>query len=76
MRHNGLRLCEGGEIEAQMFKLAQMLIRIPMLKFSTKAPLLQNRCYKLPFFRLGYIVQIYTSVSVWLSRHTLLQALV
>ena len=49
--HNGLGLCEGGEIEAQMFNLAQMLIRIPMLKFSTIAPLLQNPCYALvPFF--------------------------
>jgi hypothetical protein len=26
---NGLGLCEGGEIEAQMFNLVQMLIRIP-----------------------------------------------
>ena len=42
--HNVLGLCEGGEIEAQMFKLAQVLIRIPMLKFSTNAPLLQNPC--------------------------------
>jgi hypothetical protein len=41
---NVLGLCEGGEIEAQMFKLAQMVIRIPMLKFSTNAPLLQNPC--------------------------------
>jgi hypothetical protein len=39
---NGLGLCEGGEIEAQMFNLAQMLIRIPMLEFSTNAPLLQS----------------------------------
>jgi hypothetical protein len=29
MTANVLGLCEGGEIEAQMFKLAQMLIRIP-----------------------------------------------
>jgi len=41
---NGLWLCEGGEIEVQMFNLAQMLIRIPMLKYSTIAPLLQNPC--------------------------------
>ena len=26
---NGLRLCEGGELEVQMFILAQMLISIP-----------------------------------------------
>jgi hypothetical protein len=44
MAGNGLGLCEGGEIEAQMFILVQMLIRIPMFKFSTIAPLLQNPC--------------------------------
>jgi len=41
---NVLGLCEGGELEVQMFNLAEMLIRIPMLKFSTNAPLLQNPC--------------------------------
>lgn len=41
---NVLRLCEGGEIEEQMFKLTQMFNRIPMFKISTEAPLLQNRC--------------------------------
>jgi hypothetical protein len=41
---NGLGLCEGEKIEVQMFNLAQMFIRIPMLKFSTNAPLLQNQC--------------------------------
>jgi hypothetical protein len=41
---NVLGLCEGGEIEVQMFILAQMLIRIPMFKISTNAPLLQNPC--------------------------------
>ena len=39
-----LRLCEGGEIEEQMFKLAQMFNRIPNVQISTEAPLLQNRC--------------------------------
>ena len=29
MSHNVLGLCEGGGLEAQMFNLAQMLIRIP-----------------------------------------------
>ena len=41
---NVLRLCEGGEIEAQMFNLAQMFNRIPNVQNSTKTPLLQNRC--------------------------------
>ena len=42
---NVLGLGEGGEIEAQMFNLAQMFIRIPNVQFSTKAPLLPNPCY-------------------------------
>ena len=41
---NGLGLGEGGELEVQMFNLAQMFIRIPYLKFCTKAPLLPNPC--------------------------------
>jgi hypothetical protein len=41
---NVLGLGEGGEIEAQMFSLAQMFIRIPNVQFSTKAPLLPNPC--------------------------------
>ncbi|HAQ38158.1 MAG TPA: hypothetical protein DCQ58_06580 [Saprospirales bacterium] len=45
MNTNVLGLCEGGEIEVQMFNLAQMFIRIPMFKFSTNAPLLQNPCW-------------------------------
>ena len=44
MTANVLRLCEGGEIEVQMLKLVQMFNRIPSLKNSTNAPLLQNRC--------------------------------
>jgi hypothetical protein len=44
MTANGLGLCEVGELEVQMFNLAQMFIRIPMLKFSTSAPILQNPC--------------------------------
>jgi hypothetical protein len=39
-----LGLCEGGEIEVQMFNLAPKFIRSTMLKFSTNAPLLQNPC--------------------------------
>jgi hypothetical protein len=44
MGANGLGLCEGGEIEVQMFNLAQMFNKIPLLKFSTIAPLLQIPC--------------------------------
>jgi hypothetical protein len=42
--YNVLGLGEGGELEVQMFMLAQMFIRIPQLKYSTKAPLLPNPC--------------------------------
>lgn len=41
---NVFGLCEGGEIEERMFKLAQMLNRIPMFKFSIEDPLLPNSC--------------------------------
>ena len=44
MAYNVLGLCEVGELEVQMFNLAQMFNRIPMPKFSTKAPILQNPC--------------------------------
>lgn len=44
MTGNGSQLCDVGEFKVQMFKLAQMLNRIPMLKFSTSAPISQNRC--------------------------------
>jgi hypothetical protein len=32
LAHNVLGLCEGGELEVQMFILAQMFIRIPNAK--------------------------------------------
>jgi hypothetical protein len=44
MSANGLGLGEVGEIEAQMFKLALMLIEVRMLKLSTSAPILPNPC--------------------------------
>jgi len=53
--YNVLGLCEGGELEVQMFNLAQMFIRIPMLKFSTNAPLLQNPCC-MPFFMVSSLL--------------------
>jgi hypothetical protein len=45
-------LCDVGEIEAQMFNLGPKFIRIPMLKFSTNAPLLQNPCCMQAIFRV------------------------
>ena len=38
MPANVLGLCEGGELEVQMFKLAPNFNRSTMLKFSTNAP--------------------------------------
>jgi hypothetical protein len=46
---NVLGLCEEAELEAQMFSLAQMLIRIPNVQFSTETAFSQNPCY-LPYF--------------------------
>jgi len=46
---NGLRLCDGGEIEAEKLNLLLMFNQGINVCFSTKAPLLQNRCY-VPFF--------------------------
>jgi len=38
----GLGRCEEAELDAQMFKLAQMFIRIPNVQFSTEPAFLQN----------------------------------
>jgi hypothetical protein len=46
---NGLGLCEEADLEAQMFGLAQMLIRNPNVQFSTEPAILPNSCYKLAF---------------------------
>jgi hypothetical protein len=47
---NGLGLCEEAELEAQMFSLVQMFIRIPNVQFSTEPAFLQNPCYLLALF--------------------------
>jgi len=44
-----LGLCEEADLEAQMFNLAQMFIRIPNVQFSTEPAFLQNPCYRLAF---------------------------
>ena len=46
---NGKRLCDGGEIEAEKLNLLQMFNQGTNVEISTKAPLLQNRCY-VPLF--------------------------
>ncbi|WP_159439287.1 hypothetical protein [Chryseobacterium piscicola] len=42
--HIVLGLGEVGELEAQMFDLAQMYNRIPNVQFCTSAPILPNPC--------------------------------
>ena len=42
---NGSRLCDVGGFKVQMFILAHKHNRIPKFKFSTSAPISQNRCY-------------------------------
>jgi len=44
LAHNVLGLCEEAELEAQMFVLAQMFIRIPNVQFSTEPAILPNCC--------------------------------
>lgn len=51
MAANVLGLCEEAELEAQMFNLLLLIIRIPNVQFSTEPAFLQNPCYLLPFFR-------------------------
>jgi hypothetical protein len=41
---NGLQLGEVADLEAQMFNLAQMFIRIPNVQFSTEPAILPNCC--------------------------------
>jgi hypothetical protein len=42
--HNVLGICEEADLEAQMFDLAQIFIRIPNVQFSTEPAFLQNPC--------------------------------
>ena len=49
MAGNVKRLCDGGEIKAKKLNLLLMFNQGTNVCFSTKAPLLQNRCY-VPFF--------------------------
>jgi hypothetical protein len=44
---NVLGLGEVADLEAQLFNLAQMFIRIPNVQFSTETAILPNPCYVL-----------------------------
>jgi hypothetical protein len=44
MTANVLGLCEEADLKAQMFSLAQMLIRIPNVQFFTEPAFLPNAC--------------------------------
>ena len=47
--YNVKRLCDGGEIEAEKLNLLLMLNQGTNVEISSKAPLLQNRCYAMPY---------------------------
>jgi len=55
MPHNGLGLCEEAELEAQMFNLPQMFIRIPNVQFSTEPAFLQNPCWAFVHFSFSFL---------------------
>ena len=57
--HNVKRLCDGGEIEAEKLNLSLMFNQGTNAKFCTLTPLLQNRCYTLPF---SYLKNIFKKV--------------
>jgi hypothetical protein len=50
MLATGFGLCDGGEIEAQIFNFVQKLNRRTTVEFSTFAPLLQNPCWQFVLF--------------------------
>ena len=52
MPYNGLRLCDGGEIEAEKLNLLLMFNQGTNAEFCTSTPLLQNRCYVPYFFKI------------------------
>ena len=52
---NGLGLGDGGEIEAEKLNLLLMFNQGTNVEISSKAPLLQNRCYVPFIFELWLI---------------------
>ena len=52
MAYNVLHIAEGGEYEAQIFKIKQMFNRSTTVHFSTKPPLLAICCYMLCFLEV------------------------
>jgi hypothetical protein len=52
--YNVLRLCDGGEIEAEKLNLLLMFNQGTNVEFCTSTPLLQNRCYVPLFFKLWF----------------------
>jgi len=54
---NVLGLCEEAELEAQMFNLLLLLIRIPNVQISTEPAFLQNPCY-VPFLFFVFFVRV------------------
>lgn len=73
---NGLGLCEEAELEAQIFSLAQMFIRIPNVQFSTEPAFLQNPCwlsviyYFFQFFVKVVVSKVYEKQIIFCSCQT------
>ena len=55
MTANVLGLCEEAELEAQMFVLAQMFIRIPNVQISTEPAFSQNPCCAIVLYQTSII---------------------
>lgn len=47
---NSLRFCDGGKIKAEKLNLLQIFNQGSNVEISSKAPLLQNRCYAFVLF--------------------------
>lgn len=60
-KNNGFRLGDGGEKKAEKLNLLLMFNQGTNVCFSTKAPLLQNRCY-VPFFIHEFNLEIWNTM--------------
>ena len=56
LTHNGLGLCDGGAIEAQIFNFAQKFNRRTTIELCSFAPLLQNPCCAFVFYSSQYFL--------------------
>ena len=63
MTANGFRLGEGGELEVQMFNLAQMLIRIPNVQILYKSPTFAKPLLAVVYFLFTFDVLLIFNCS-------------